>query len=96
MLIERADFAALDILAAHRQSCWERQRDYVAACSPLHRRIYGAKALPRQLEEFPEAPLIDKEMLRESQRLHPPFGDYLAAARDRIARIHRTSGAAVR
>ena len=92
MLIERADFAALDILAAHRQSCWERQRDYVAACSPLHRRIYGAKALPSQLEEFPEAPLIDKEMLRESQRLHPPFGDYLAAAPDRIARIHRTSG----
>jgi len=92
MLIERADFSALDILAAHRQSCWERQRDYVAACSLLHRRVYGAKALPRRLEEFPEAPLIDKEMLRESQRFHPPFGDYLAAAPDRIARIHRTSG----
>jgi phenylacetate-CoA ligase len=92
MLIERADFAALDILAAHRQSCWERQRDYVAACSPLHQRVYGAKPLPRRLEEFAEAPLIDKEMLRESQRLHPPFGDYLAATPDRIARIHRTSG----
>src|SRR5215813_3350512 len=92
MLIDRADFAALDILAAHRQSCWERQRDYVAACSPLHQRVYGAKPLPRRLEEFAEAPLIDKEMLRESQRLHPPFGDYLAAAPARIARIHRTSG----
>src|SRR5215813_5314221 len=92
MLIDRADFAALDILAAHRQSCWERQRDYVAACSPLHQRVYGTKPVPRRLEEFAEAPLIDKEMLRESQRLLPPFGDYLAAAPERIARIHRTSG----
>ena len=92
MLIERADFAALDILAAHRQSCWERQRDYVAACSPLHQRVYGTKPLPNRLEQFAEAPLVDKEMLRESQRLHPPFGDYPTAAPERIARIHRTSG----
>lgn len=92
MLIDRADFAALDILAAHRQSCWERQREYVAACSPLHQRVYGTRPLPRRLEEFAEAPLIDKEMLRQSQRLYPPFGDYLAAAPERIARIHRTSG----
>lgn len=92
MLIDRADFAALDILAAHRQSCWERQRDYVAARSALHRRLYGPRPLPRRLEELAEAPLIDKEMLRESQRLHPPFGDYLTATPERIARIHRTSG----
>src|SRR5215471_14770900 len=92
MLIDRADFAALDILAAHRQSCWERQRNYVATCSPLHQRVYGAKPLPRRLEEFAEAPLINKEMLRESQRLHSPFGDYLTAAPERVARIHRTSG----
>src|SRR6185369_2809455 len=43
-------------------------------------------------EDFAEAPLVDKEMLRESRRLHPPFGDYLAAPENRIARIHRTSG----
>ena len=57
MLIERADFTGLDILAAHRQACWERQRAYVAACSPLHRRVYGKKELPLRLEDFAEAPL---------------------------------------
>jgi phenylacetate-CoA ligase len=31
-------------------------------------------------------------MLRASQREHPPYGDYLAALPDRIARVHRTSG----
>jgi phenylacetate-CoA ligase len=92
MLIERADFAGLDSLAAHRQACWERQRAYVGTSSALHRRLYGGKELPLRLEDFAEAPLIDKEMLRESQRLHPPFGDYLAAPESSIARIHRTSG----
>ena len=57
MLIERADFTGLDILAAHRQACWERQRVYVAACSPLHRRVYGKRELPLRLEDFAEAPL---------------------------------------
>jgi phenylacetate-CoA ligase len=92
MLIERADFADLADLAAHRQACWERQREYVAACSPLHRRAWAGAKPPRRLEDLAALPLIDKEMLRRSQRAHPPFGDYLAAAPDTIARIHRTSG----
>jgi phenylacetate-CoA ligase len=92
VLIDRADFADLTDLAAHRQACWERQRDYVAACSPLHRRVWGNITPPRQLEALAELPLVDKEMLRESQRTHPPFGDYLAAPESKIARVHRTSG----
>jgi phenylacetate-CoA ligase len=92
MLIDRADFADLDDLAAHRQRCWERQREYVAAASPLHRRVWARAEPPRRLEGLAELPLVDKEMLRESQRAHPPFGDYLAAPAERIARIHRTSG----
>jgi phenylacetate-CoA ligase len=92
MLIERADFADLADLAAHRQSCWERQRDYVAARSKLHRRAWKGVTPPLRLEAIAELPLIDKEMLRQSQREHPPFGDYLAAPAERIARIHRTSG----
>ncbi len=31
-------------------------------------------------------------MLRASQRDHPPFGDYLAAPVNAVARVHRTSG----
>ncbi len=91
-MIERADFADPAELAAHRQAAWERQREYVAACSPLLRRVWGGREPPRRLEGLAELPLVDKEMLRESQRARPPFGDYLAAAEERIARVHRTSG----
>ena len=92
MLVARADFAELDDLATHRQRCWERQRAYVATCSPFLRRLWGSAEPPRRLEALAELPLVDKEMLRESQRMHPPFGDYLAASTDKVVRIHRTSG----
>ncbi len=77
MLIDRADFAPLADLAAHRQACWERQRDYVAARSPLHVRAWGGAAPPARLEDLGDLPCTDKEMLRASQQDHPPFGDYL-------------------
>src|SRR6478672_281724 len=92
MLVEAADFADPNELAAHRQRLWESQRDYVVARSPLHRRAWGKKAPPLQLTDLAELPLIDKEMLRRSQHEHPPFGDYIAARDDEIARVHRTSG----
>src|SRR5437879_9188791 len=92
MLIERADFADRETLAAHRQASWERQREYVATRSPLHRRAWNGAAPPLRLDALAELPMIDKEMLRQSQRAYPPFGDYLAAPSDTVARIHRTSG----
>jgi len=92
MLLPRADFADPGELAAHRQRLWERQREYVAARSPLHRRVWGGARPPQRLEALADLPLVDKEMLRESQAEHPPFGDYLAAGPEKIARIHRTSG----
>lgn len=92
MLVERADFADLLELAAHRQRLWESQRDYVTRSSPLHRRAWGSTHPPQSLAGLADLPLIDKEMLRASQRDHPPFGDYLAADENEIARVHRTSG----
>ncbi len=92
MLLQRAEFADLADLAAHREACWQRQRDYVLARSALHRRVWAGRLPPPHLEALAELPLIDKEMLRASQRAHPPFGDYLAAPPERIARVHRTSG----
>ncbi len=92
MLIERADFADLDVLASHRQASWEKQREYVAACSPLHRRAWHGKPPPLRLEGLQDLPFTDKEMLRQSQREHPPFGDYLAAPDNKVMRVHRTSG----
>ena len=92
MLIDRADFADLRTLAAHRQRCWEQQRDYLLARSDLHRRIWGSTKPPMRLEALAELPLIDKETLRASQRADPPFGDYLAAPATSVMRVHRTSG----
>jgi phenylacetate-CoA ligase len=60
--------------------------------SALHQRVWNGGIPPTRLEELPELPLIDKEMLRESQRNKPPFGDYLAASVTSVARMHRTSG----
>ena len=93
MLIESAEFADLAALAAHRQQHWERQqRDYVLGASPLHRRAWGGVAPPLRLEALAELPFTDKEMLRASQSACPPFGDYLAAPVNSVARVHRTSG----
>lgn len=92
MLIDRADFADLEELKAHRQRLWDSQRDYVAQQSPLHQRAWGGKRPPQRLADLAELPLTDKEMLRRSQRDAPPFGDYLAADPSEIARVHRTSG----
>jgi phenylacetate-CoA ligase len=92
MLIEQADFAGLAELAAHRQRLWEDQRDYVAARSAFYRRIWGRKKPPARLEDLASLPLINKEMLRQSQHENPPFGDYLAADEREITRVHRTSG----
>ena len=92
MLLEHAEYADLADLAAHREACWHGQREYVLARSALHRRAWGGRAPPARLAALAELPLIDKEALRASQREHPPFGDYLAAPPERVARVHRTSG----
>jgi len=92
MLVANAEFVDLTDLAAHRQARWERQREYVMATSPLHARAWGAVLPPTTLAGLEDLPFTDKEMLRESQSNHPPFGDYLAAPLEAISRVHRTSG----
>ena len=92
MLMERGEFADGAALATHQQASWERQRAYVLGASPLHRRLWAGKTPPARLADLAELPLVDKEMLRASQRAHPPFGDYLASTEAKVARVHRTSG----
>ncbi len=77
---------------AHQQDAWHRQRVEVLRRSPLFRDLWGTIEAPRQLEDLPRLPLSSKAMLRASQAAHPPFGDYLASDRARVARLHRTSG----
>lgn len=92
MLINRAEYAPLEELARHRQHSWARQREYVHARSPFYQRLWGDRPPPVSLNALAELPLVDKQMLREDQALHGPFGSYLAAEPDEVARIHRTSG----
>ena len=90
--IPDADFAPLGHLAEHREALWSRQREYVVERSELYRSLWRLQTVPERLEDLPDLPLVDKEALRESQRVKPPFGAYLAAASDTVCRVHRTGG----
>ena len=81
-----------DDIAALRQERWRVQRAYVIERSPFLARLWAGQRVPERLEDLPALPFCDKRMLRESQAAHPPFGDYLAAAPERVVRLHRTSG----
>ena len=91
-LLPRADFAALDELAAHRQRLWSQQRSHVREHSALYREVWQGYDVPDSLDDIAHLPLVDKETLRASQRAHPPFGAYLAAAPADVRRVHRTGG----
>ena len=86
------DVAPRDAIAALREERWRAQRAYVMERSPFFARLWGGQPAPDRLEDLPALPFCDKGMLRESQAAHPPFGDYLAAAPERVVRLHRTSG----
>ena len=86
------DFTPLDEIAESQQQCWYDQRRYVLERSPFFQKLWSGRRIPTRLEELPALPLCDKEMLRQSQATAPPFGDYLAAAEEKVVRIHRSSG----
>jgi len=91
-IIDHGHRVPLAELAAHRQAAWERQGAYVAAHSDFFRALWDGRPPPERLEDLPELPFSDKAGLRLSQAAHPPFGDYLAAPRAQVSRLHRTSG----
>lgn len=91
-LLPRADFALPEELAAHRQRLWSQQRAYVREHSDLYREIWTGYDVPESLDDLVALPLVDKEILRASQREHPPFGAYLASSPDAVSRVHRTGG----
>ena len=73
-----------------------RQLEYVYANSPLYKRRFGEAGVKpgdiRDADDLSRLPLTTKADLRESQEREPPFGDYLAAPRESVIRVHRTSG----
>lgn len=90
--VARADFVSAEDLRPHVEAAWERQRAHVTANSPFYCALWQGEAPPLALSDLSRLPLSDKAQLRLSQAAHPPFGDYLAAPRDSVRRMHRTSG----
>ena len=73
------------------------QLEYVYEEIPFYRQLYQAHGVePRQidsLESFSRRiPVVTKAMLRQSQRDHPPFGNYLGVDFEEVVRIQGTSG----
>lgn len=87
-----ADFAPLDRLAFECEALWRDQRQRVMETSPFYAEVWDGVDVPGSLTELECLPLVDKEMLRASQREHPPYGAYLAADPWTIRRVHRTGG----
>ena len=84
-------FLPTTALADIQQAAWETQRRHVAV-SPFYRRLWKGMEPPQNLSDLANVPLSSKADLRLSQAAHPPFGDYLVTPRDRVQRLHRTSG----
>jgi len=64
---------------------------------PFYRHLYdGAGFHPDQVRSWDDftkrVPVVTKQMLRDDQEANPPFGTYLGAEPDEIARIHGSSG----
>lgn len=73
------------------------QLRYVYDNLPFYRRHYDAHGfkpdMVRSIEDFAtKVPVITKKMLVADQAEFPPFGSYLGVARERLSRIHGSSG----
>lgn len=80
-------------LARLQAELWSVQWDYVRAQSEFYRQKLGSQAVKQlSLAALADLTLTDKEELRQAQELDYPYGTYLACSRDRVVRIHRTSG----
>jgi phenylacetate-CoA ligase len=74
-------------------SALQEQLAYLEASSPFYaERLRGVRDSVRGPEDLPVLPFTSKEELREGQRADPPFGPHLCAPRERLVRMHVTSG----
>jgi phenylacetate-CoA ligase len=74
-------------------SALQEQLAYLEASSDFYReRLRGARERVRTPADLRHLPFTTKEELREGQRRDPPFGPHLCAPRERLVRIHVTSG----
>jgi len=71
----------------------QTQLAYLEASSEFYReRLRGAGDRVRTPADLRQLPFTTKEELREGQRQDPPFGWHVCARRERLVRMHVTSG----
>jgi len=74
-------------------SALEEQLAYLEASSPFYAaRLRGVRRHVHGPEDLQRLPFTTKDELREGQRADPPFGPHLCAPRERLVRMHVTSG----
>jgi phenylacetate-CoA ligase len=74
-------------------SALQEQLAYLEASSPFYaERLRGVRGQVRTAADLPRLRFTTKEELRDGQRADPPFGPYLCAPRERLVRMHVTSG----
>jgi phenylacetate-CoA ligase len=73
-----------------------RQLDYLFARSLFYQEKFRSSGLRRkdcrELRDLARFPFTTKEELRESQALHPPLGNHIAADWNRVIRVHSSTG----
>jgi phenylacetate-CoA ligase len=87
-------------LAARRDVILERlqaQLRHVHERNPFYRRLYDAHGVRpeqiRSLEDFTaKVPVVTKQMIRDDQAAHPPFGSYSTTPPQDVARVFGSSG----
>jgi phenylacetate-CoA ligase len=74
-------------------SALQEQLAYLEDSSEFYRqRLRGVRDRVRTPADLRHLPFATKEELRDGQRRDPPFGPHLCAPRERLVRVHVTSG----
>jgi phenylacetate-CoA ligase len=74
-------------------SALQQQLAYLEGSSAFYaERLRGVRSHVRTAADLPRVPFTTKEELRDGQRADPPFGPHLCAPRERLVRMHVTSG----
>lgn len=74
-----------------------RQVEYAYTKLPFYRRLYDSHGVKpediRTMDDFiKRVPVVTKDMLREDQQEHPPFGSASGVEADEILRVYASSG----
>ena len=94
--LSAVETAGADELRALQDRKLRSQMAYLKAHSPFAAEKLAAAGAAfediRSVGDLAGLPFTTKQELRDSQRADPPFGRHAAAGRERIVRVHATSG----